>query len=62
MELKRKDGENSAPSVICLNRTFYGIETRYGRCMCRGDPRLNRTFYGIETVEQYTRIFLHASS
>ena len=38
--------------LICLNRTFYGIETPDGVSINReGDTGLNRTFYGIETRE-----------
>ena len=34
---------------VCLNRTFYGIETNYQLEASFKDLSLNRTFYGIET-------------
>ena len=33
----------------CLNRTFYGIETKGRKREKTPSRRLNRTFYGIET-------------
>ena len=49
MELKRNRNKRGKTHKICLNRTFYGIET----CKIEAEERfllcLNRTFYGIET-------------
>ena len=36
--------------MICLNRTFYGIETFFVNSFVLGLNCLNRTFYGIETI------------
>ena len=49
MELKRCSVAACAPLVLCLNRTFYGIETRKQGDGCAEAGSLNRTFYGIET-------------
>ena len=36
---------------MCLNRTFYGIETAFEQSITVGNQSLNRTFYGIETTK-----------
>ena len=36
-------------SLLGLNRTFYGIETRGDKGTNMAKHSLNRTFYGIET-------------
>ena len=42
--------------ALCLNRTFYGIETQEASLADTfRQTRLNRTFYGIETL-----LILHA--
>ena len=35
---------------MCLNRTFYGIETSFRQVSANQVECLNRTFYGIETT------------
>ena len=50
MELKLSIVCNETESDVCLNRTFYGIETHdcfFGTAV---PVSLNRTFYGIETT------------
>ena len=37
------------PLFVCLNRTFYGIETLQVKLIRVNVLGLNRTFYGIET-------------
>ena len=49
-----------APFVVCkckrcLNRTFYGIETRQNGRAIEINCSLNRTFYGIETFPEEGR-------
>ena len=38
--------------VLCLNRTFYGIERLHPCWSNRSAQRLNRTFYGIESLHR----------
>ena len=40
----------------CLNRTFYGIETRNREAVAHKLCCLNRTFYGIETLRRKSSI------
>ena len=49
MELKPNCSLLILPTPVCLNRTFYGIETNYNAALASAPARLNRTFYGIET-------------
>ena len=49
MELKLESYQICKVKLVCLNRTFYGIETRFLRMLKDYEFSLNRTFYGIET-------------
>ena len=51
MELKQSFGRDSDTPNMSLNRTFYGIETRFFVLSIMITMSLNRTFYGIETSE-----------
>ena len=55
MELKPEVICEDGDCIYCLNRTFYGIETRIFFLLIGDIGGLNRTFYGIETgdIGQY---------
>ena len=55
MELKSSTTPTNL-RIMCLNRTFYGIETAQHQKGQTGflPSRLNRTFYGIETIVEDT--------
>ena len=55
MELKLYLFSSFLLHQICLNRTFYGIETIYRSDSIHTVFCLNRTFYGIETSQNVSR-------